>query len=208
MAASVHITLVVDKSGSMQSQKADVIGGFNAFLEAQRETPGRLTVTLVQFDSTYTLVHDGVPVECVPDLNAKTYQPGGGTALVDAIARGIADTERFIRGLAPQDRPARVVFVVMTDGEDNKSHWYDLEDLRALITHHERGGAWQFMYIGQAFAGLSHREQATSLGIRNASTTDCTSEAYRDVTEVTSVVRARVQRDEALRWRGGDDETN
>lgn len=45
-----HITVIVDRTGSMQEIRDDIIGGFNSFLSKQREAPGRATITLVQFD--------------------------------------------------------------------------------------------------------------------------------------------------------------
>ncbi len=46
-----HITVILDRTGSMQSIRDDVIGGFNAFLQEQQALPGKATLTLVQFDS-------------------------------------------------------------------------------------------------------------------------------------------------------------
>ena len=33
----IHITFVIDKSGSMYSKVADVIGGFNSFIQEQKD---------------------------------------------------------------------------------------------------------------------------------------------------------------------------
>ena len=53
------ITMVLDRSGSMQSIKDDSIGGFDAFIGEQRRLPGRCTVSLVQFDNVYEEVYTG-----------------------------------------------------------------------------------------------------------------------------------------------------
>lgn len=44
------VTLIVDRSGSMQFIRQDAEGGIKAFLEAQRAVSGELLVTLVQFN--------------------------------------------------------------------------------------------------------------------------------------------------------------
>lgn len=44
------LVFLLDRSGSMQSIKSDVIGGFGAFIAEQREGEGRCTATLAQFD--------------------------------------------------------------------------------------------------------------------------------------------------------------
>ncbi len=45
------ITLVVDRSGSMQDIRSDAEGGVNAFIETQAKEPGDALLTLVQFDT-------------------------------------------------------------------------------------------------------------------------------------------------------------
>ena len=44
---SIHITVLLDRSGSMESIRDDMIGGFNAYLAEQQAEPGRATLTLV-----------------------------------------------------------------------------------------------------------------------------------------------------------------
>jgi hypothetical protein len=77
----VEILCILDRSGSMESIRDDAVGGFNAFLDAQREVPGQATLTLVLFDHEYLVVHEAVPLEQVPSLSRQTFQPRGQTAL-------------------------------------------------------------------------------------------------------------------------------
>ena len=46
-----HISIILDRTGSMQVIRDDTIGGFNTFLKDQKKQPGIATLTLVQFDS-------------------------------------------------------------------------------------------------------------------------------------------------------------
>ena len=55
---SIHV--VLDRSGSMSSVRADIIGGFNAFLAEQRAHPSDAWLTLAQFDDEYEIVLDHV----------------------------------------------------------------------------------------------------------------------------------------------------
>ena len=48
---NTHIYVLIDRSGSMAPIAADVIGGFNTFLEQQTAAGDDAVVTLVQFDS-------------------------------------------------------------------------------------------------------------------------------------------------------------
>ena len=59
---STHITIILDRTGSMETIRDDTIGGFNAFLAAQKAEPSEATLTLVQFDSQgpYEVIHSFV----------------------------------------------------------------------------------------------------------------------------------------------------
>ena len=50
---AVDITVILDRSGSMESVRDDTIGGFNAFLAQQKELPGECSLTMYQFESGY-----------------------------------------------------------------------------------------------------------------------------------------------------------
>lgn len=139
------ITLVVDRSGSMHSVREDAEGGINAFVEQQAAETGDALLTLLQFDTEYELVHNGVPVSQVP-----TYQlvPRGGTALLDAVGRGIVETGERLAALPESERPGLVVFVVMTDGHENSSREFTRDRIREMIRHQQEKYAWQFTFLG------------------------------------------------------------
>ena len=63
-AKSTHITLILDRSGSMGDIQDDIIGGVNAFFATQAAQDGPVTATLVQFDGQdpFELLADNVPV--------------------------------------------------------------------------------------------------------------------------------------------------
>ena len=83
------ITLVIDRSGSMEEIRSDAAGGVNAFIRQQAQQPGETLLTLVQFDDEYEFVHRGVPIKEVPPY---TLVPRSGTALLDAVGRAINET--------------------------------------------------------------------------------------------------------------------
>ena len=63
------LTLVVDRSGSMETVRDDAEGDVNAFIKEQTTEPGDVLLTLVQFDTEYEFVHKGVPIKQVPEYN-------------------------------------------------------------------------------------------------------------------------------------------
>lgn len=148
----VEIVCVVDKSGSMASRAADAIGGFNAFLEKQKKLPGRARFTLALFDSpgNYHLVHDGVELQEVAGLTVDTYVPGGNTALLDAVGETLTAMKKRLGDRKPKD----VIFMVLTDGEENSSREYTLRGVRAMIEERARSG-WEFHYLGADVDGFA-----------------------------------------------------
>jgi len=61
----------------MESIRDDTIGGFNAFLNEQKQQPDKATLTLVQFDSQdpYEVIHQVKTIKEVPELTKDTYVP-------------------------------------------------------------------------------------------------------------------------------------
>ena len=51
-----QIYVLLDRSGSMQSIKDDIVGGFDAFVAEQRAATGECRMTLARFDNEYELV--------------------------------------------------------------------------------------------------------------------------------------------------------
>lgn len=63
----------------MQSIKTDTEGGFDAYIDQQREVPKRIEVTLAQFDTEYELVYANRPLAQVPPLRLRA--PGHDSAV-------------------------------------------------------------------------------------------------------------------------------
>jgi uncharacterized protein YegL len=142
-----HITFVLDSSGSMEAIEADTRGGFNAFLEDQRDEPGTATVTLYDFNTTVDQIYEDYPISDAPRLNKETYTPGGRTALYDAITRAVDETGETIAALDAAEQPDNVIIVVLTDGKENASETSQ-DAVRGRIEHRQDGDDWEFMFIG------------------------------------------------------------
>jgi hypothetical protein len=130
-----HIAVILDRTGSMAVIRDDTIGGFNTFLQQQKAEPGSATLTLVQFDSQdpYEVIHRFKPIAEVPELTRETYVPRASTPLLDAMGRGIIDLEKSLSELSEADRPAKVVMVVVTDGQENASREFRKEQIEKMI---------------------------------------------------------------------------
>lgn len=160
--ACTHITVILDRTGSMESIKDDVIGGFNSFLETQRATPGRATLTLVQFDSQdpFEVVYSRKDINDAPPLTAASYIPRASTPLLDALGRGMADLDAAIAVSSADTRPDKVIFAVVTDGMENASREFSRAAIQQMIAERKARG-WQFVFLS---ADLDAVEEARHLG--------------------------------------------
>jgi Mg-chelatase subunit ChlD len=104
---TVHAYFVLDRSGSMDAIRSDVIGGFNSFVEDQRAQPGRCLMTLVQFDGgdPHEVLESARPIEQVAPLSVSRFVPRGNTPLFDAIGHTIADATIRTEKPVPRDSP-------------------------------------------------------------------------------------------------------
>jgi hypothetical protein len=153
------ITLVIDRSGSMEEIRSDAEGGVNAFIREEAQHPGEALLTLVQFDDEYEFVHRGVPIKEVPPY---TLVPRSGTALLDAVGRAINETRDRLAKMTEADLPGLVVFVIVTDGQENSSREFSKARVKEMIRRQQTEHNWQFNFLGadqDAFA------EAGALGI-------------------------------------------
>ena len=163
-----EIVCIIDRSGSMQSIVTDAIGGFNSFLEDQKKIPGEATLTYIQFDTEYEVVHENKPIQDVNPIDSKTYVPRGGTALLDAIGKTIDTVGKRLSSTPEENKPDKVIFVILTDGEENSSSKYSLTKIKEKITHQKDKYQWEFIFLAanqDAFAG------AFNMGIDRKDTT-------------------------------------
>lgn len=153
------ITVVMDRSGSMAAVKSDAENGLNSFIDSQKRQPGSALFSLVQFDTEYEIVHNAVPIQSVPPC---TLEPRGFTALLDAVGNTINRTGERLRGMNEQDRPGLVVFVIITDGQENASREFQKARIKEMIEHQQSVYKWQFTYLG---ANQDSFGEATGLGL-------------------------------------------
>lgn len=154
-----HITLVVDRSGSMASTRTDAEGGINQLIKDQATKEGKCTFTLVQFDSLYDVVYDFKPIN---EVNEYSLVPRGSTALLDAVGKAIVTTGEKLAALPENERPALVMVVIVTDGEENSSREYNRQKIKDLITQQQDVYKWQFTFLG---ADQSAFAEAASMGM-------------------------------------------
>lgn len=162
-----HIIFVVDRSGSMSSISTDMIGGYNEFIKKQKELPKECFVSFYQFDDIYETVFERVNLQDVNSLDSKTYVPRNSTALYDAIGDTINNYGKYLSDLKEEERPERILFVTITDGENNASTRFDVEKIREMVKHQTEAYKWDFVFLGSNIDAWNAGE---SIGIKSSST--------------------------------------
>ncbi|MGI6575608.1 MAG: vWA domain-containing protein [bacterium] len=156
-----EIIFLLDRSGSMGGFESDTIGGFNAFLEKQRQLPGNTIVTVVLFDDQYEILWNGVDAAQVK-LTDKEYYVRGTTALLDALGKTILAVSHRLAVTNKEERPGKVIFVITTDGLENASCEFTYRKVKELIQQQQEKHGWEFIFLG---ANIDATQEAASIGI-------------------------------------------
>ena len=156
-----ELVFILDKSGSMLGLEKDTIGGFNSLLKKQNAEEGVARVTTVLFDHRYTMLHNRIPIKEVKSLTNKEYEAQGTTALLDAVGRTIDSLLENLIGIPKEAYPS-VLFVIITDGEENASKDYTLERISKRIEFCRESEGWEFLYLG---ANVDAFSAAADIGI-------------------------------------------
>lgn len=143
-----ELVFILDKSGSMSGLEKDTIGGFNSLLDQQRKVDGECVITTVLFDNRYELLHDRIDIRAVQPITGKEYFVGGSTALLDAIGKTIHKIDAVQKNTTEDYRAEKVMFVIITDGEENASRHYSSMQIREMIQRQKERYGWEFIFLG------------------------------------------------------------
>ena len=142
-----YTTIILDRSGSMQSIRDAAIAGFNDQLGSIQNKPDGLDVrfSMVSFSTTvdkptYWLED---PQKAVP-LTRETYVPDASTALYDAVYQTAGSLQKVEDA---DDKDTTFLTVIISDGQENASK-ISGEQLAEKIQELNKTGKWTFVYIG------------------------------------------------------------
>ncbi len=157
-----EIVFILDRSGSMSGLESDTIGGFNSMIARQQKEEGEAVVSTVLFDDERDVIHDRVAIGDVKKLTEKDYYVRGCTALLDAVGKAIHHIGNVHKYAREEDRPAKTLFVITTDGLENASREYSFKDIKKMIKRQKRKYNWEFLFLG---ANIDAIEVAGNMGI-------------------------------------------
>lgn len=195
----VEVVAILDRSGSMQSLVDDTIGGFNQFIEKQKELDGECNITLVVFDDKYEEVYQNIPIDEVPELDRDVYFARGMTALIDAVGKTINEVGERLKNTPEDEKPEQVIFLVTTDGMENSSREFTNDQLKEMVKHQTEKYNWEFIFMG---ANIDSFSEGGSMGfsINTTSNYDASSIGTRSVYTAMSsaVMKKRTDKDVVL----------
>ncbi|MEX9947381.1 VWA domain-containing protein [Providencia alcalifaciens] len=160
----LDLVFILDKSGSMSGFESDTVGGYNSVLTENRNKAGKTFITTVLFNNKTSLLHNREPIDKVKNLTLDDYSVGGNTALLDAIG----DTMVKMRENRKITKNNNVLFVIITDGEENSSTKYSQAKIKSMIKSAEVEDKWDFIFLG---ANIDAITAADNIGIKSSNAT-------------------------------------
>lgn len=147
-----YYLLIVDSSSSMNPLTNTTISGVNEQIDSvkqlEKEFPDQQYVMdFIHFNSNVTVAYTDKNASLLEHINNETYKCSGMTALLDAMGKGIQDlNSRIHKEIEAGD--ASAVVVIITDGEENSSRYFDGKKIKSIIEELQATGRWTFTFVG------------------------------------------------------------
>jgi hypothetical protein len=149
---TTYYQFILDASGSMSNCRHETLQNLNLHLKTiqnlQIEFPEQIfKVSLTLFNTRLSQKWQYKSPLDIQPLPLDDYNTEGSTALLDAIGTQIHEIQhRF--GDQMESNEATVVMVILTDGEENSSRFYDFPFISKTIKKLEITGKWTFTFLG------------------------------------------------------------
>jgi len=154
-----HVSFLLDETGSMMPKKEETIISFNNYVDSikKEKNSAKTKFTLAKFNTmNIEKPYERVNLKDVKPLTKENYKPDNCTNLYDAIGKIVSETKA--------EKKEKVLFVILTDGEENSSKEYDKKGIKILIEEKQKEG-WQFVFLG---VGIDAYAEAIKMGIQSA----------------------------------------
>jgi len=175
-----------DNSGSMsQFDTNEFAGSINDIIKEQCKL-SKVLFYGATFSDKFNLFADGIDGNNV-NITTEDLRPSGMTSLIPAFARMIRTAGKRFSDMREEDRPGKVIFILLSDGEQTYNMLRNREtddepyegpgarfNLKQLVEEHENVWKWEFMFMGTSFDSIS---VGASMGLKkskclNFATTD------------------------------------
>lgn len=119
------VTLVIDKTGSVSGFNQQLLAMKQAVVQACHRSPraNYLMLRSTEFNERVDEEHGFMELTRVDPALYQAPRCSGSTALFDATRNAVMATNAYARLLSDQDFSVNALVVVVTDGDDNCSHY-------------------------------------------------------------------------------------
>lgn len=138
------LLFIIDRSGSMFSIREDMEGGITGMLKDQEELEGKVTVDFAYFDDQFTYEDKMLSLTAA----APNIVPRGMTALNDAVVRATTEFGTSLADLPEEERPGKVLVIIVTDGHENSSRENTADDVKKVIEAQQNDYNWEYVFLG------------------------------------------------------------
>lgn len=188
-----HEIFVCDRTGSMNmptkdnsTRAKDATRGVQDMIAEQAGQPGKLTMSLYEFDTPAIGNRNKPEINPVAvfasgddkALRAWTCKGRGNTPLLDAVGQVVTMEGEKLAAMDEADRPDKVIVIIATDGQENDSRDWTRQAVRDLIAQQERDYNWKFVYIG---ASPEAFDEARTMGVPMAAAIQTSPDNIHDV---------------------------
>ena len=157
-----EVVFILDRSGSMRGLEAETIGGYNSMLEKQQKEEGDAVISTILFDGVAEILHDRADLKKMEPITDKDYYVRGNTALLDALGSTIHRIGKIQKALPEDEKPAKTLFIITTDGMENASREYSFDKVKKMVEKKKAKNGWEFIFLG---ANIDAIEVAGRFGV-------------------------------------------
>jgi uncharacterized protein YegL len=147
-----YYQFILDNSSSMAACWLQTLSAYNEHLDEIKQIVRKypeqeVVVSLCTFNNTVKHPRVDQPINQFNYLRSRDIDPDGMTALLDAIGTSV-DRIQEAHGAEIDANKASVVCIILTDGEENASRYYDFPTIARRIDDLEATEKWSFTFIG------------------------------------------------------------
>lgn len=185
------VVLLLDETSSMMRIAKETVDSVNAFFatllrenDPEAVQVGAWTFSEVAGEPSTRTLFSTRKLASWQRMTYEQYRPRGYTPLYDAIGLVITQADYILDGLKKLDQEdRRVVIVIQTDGEENRSKEISLVALKSMIADRQKRG-WEFVFLGADLENT--HEIGQRIGTQSANTMQYDTRMSASVAQATA----------------------
>lgn len=142
---------VLDCSESMADCKVKTMETFNTMVDDYKKECTEGIITTIMFNERSKIFHDRINIKNAKLVSEENYVISGKTALLDSLGLTIKHISTIQKYARDEDKPEHTVFVVITDGKEDASKRYSVEEIEKSIIRRKEKFNWEFIFTDASY---------------------------------------------------------